>query len=311
MVDPLGEDVMRRYRLASVALLAATPLSAQTTTPVDESVVVEGQRIAAEALVRETIDGAGVIPLGRFEDKVCPGVVGLGPDQAARMLQILRANFAAFGADLQKLGCTANATVIFTPQPAEFVRKLAIKEPGYFDSSPAGIKLFTAKPRPVLSWHVIEVRDRDGNELGNSRELGMAKARILDMPAAAGAPMNARVLRNTAASKLATSSRADMLFGFAVIDAAKIQGKSMEQLADLATLHLLLEIKQDDANNPASILSLFDERPQGASPPPGLSAYDRAMIEALYRPKENNRTAAQQFSQITTAVRRAGNKGRE
>jgi hypothetical protein len=301
---------MVRVRLALLLSIAAAPLNAQTAAPPpssDENVVVEGQRVKAEAMVRDTIDGVGLLPLGRFEDKICPAVVGLAPAQADRLVQLLRANIAAFGGGLQKPGCTANATVIFTPQPADFVRQLAVKQPSYFSLSPAGIKSFTEKPRPVLSWHVIEMRDRDGNELGNSRELGMAKARILDQPAAAGAPMSAKVLRNTGATHLATSSRADMLFGFAVIDAAKIQGKSMEQLADLATLHLLLEIKQDAAAGPSSILSLFNDRPEGAAPPPGFSSYDRAMIDGLYRPQENNRTPSQQFSQIATAVRKAGN----
>ena len=299
-----------RFAAALAALLASSPVLAQagaveSPTPNDQPIVVEGQRVQAEAIVRDTLDGAGVLPLGRFEDKVCPGVVGLAAEQAERMLQVLRANVVALGGELDKPGCTANATVIFAPNPADFITKLAVKSPGYFSFSPAGLKQFTASPRPVFSWHVIEMRDRDGNELGNSRELGMAKARILDQPAAAGAPMSARVLRNTAASHLATSSRADMLFGFVVIDAARIQGKSMQQLADLATLHLLLEIKQGAATNPASILSLFDDRPPGASAPPGLSSYDRAMIQGLYGPNENNRTPAQQFSQIATAVRRA------
>jgi hypothetical protein len=301
---------MSRSRLALLVSLAAAPLSAQNapaTAPVDENVVVKGQRVQADAVVRSTLDGVGVIPLGRFEDKVCPGVVGLAPEQANRMLQMLRANVVALGGQVQDPGCTANATVIFTPSPADFVRKLAVKSPGYFDMSPRGVEQFTARPRPVISWHAIEMRDRDGNELGNSRELGMAKARILDQPAAAGAPMSARVLRNTAASHLQTSSRADMLFGFAVIDSAKIQGKSMEQLVDLATLHLLLEIKQDATPTADSILSLFDDRPANLAPPPGFSAYDRAMIEGLYRPQENNRTPSQQFSQIATAVRKAGN----
>ena len=94
-----------------------------------------------------------------------------------------------------------------------------------------------------------------------------------------------------------------------MVDAAKIQGKSMEQLAALATLHLLLEIKQDAlSSNPASILSLFAERPEGAAAPPGLSKFDRAMVEGLYGPNENNRSAAQQFSQIATAVRRVSEK---
>jgi hypothetical protein len=300
---------MFRVRLAIFASFIAAPLSAQTTN--DESIVVQGQRIQAETMVRDTLDGAGVLPLGRFEDKVCPGVVGLAPEPAEKVLQMIRANVVALGGELQKPGCTANATVIFAPNPADFITKLIVKQPGFFSFSPAGAQKFTATPRPVYSWHVIEMRDRDGNELGNSRELGMARARILDQPAAAGAPMSARVLRNTAASHLATSSRADMLFGFAVIDAARIQGKSMQQLADLATLHLLLEIKQDAANSPASILSLFDELPPGASPPPGLSAYDRAMVEALYLPNENNRTPAQQFTQIATAVRRTARPPQE
>lgn len=302
---------MPRVRLACAlaALLTCSPVLAQSEG--DESILVEGRRIQPEAVVRETLDGAGVLPLGRFEEKVCPGVVGLAAEQATRMADMLRANILAFGGEVDKPGCTANATVIFTPNPADFVTRLAVKSPGYFSFSPAGLKQFTATPRPVLSWHVIEMRDRDGNELGNSRELGMAKARILDTNAAAGAPMNARVLRNTGASHLATSSRADMLFGFAVIDAAKIQGKSMQQLADLATLHLLLEIRQDAPSNPGSILSLFDARPAGVSAPAGFSTMDRAMIDGLYRPKENNRTPSQQFSQIATAVRRAGGAQRE
>lgn len=299
----------RLFLTSAAALLIAAPLTAQNAPPanIDENVTVQGERVKAEAMVRDTLDGVGLLPMGRFEDKVCPAVVGLAPEPAERLLQRMRANVTAFGGKLEKPGCVANATVIFTPQPADFVQKLSVKQPSYFSLSPAGVKLFTEKPRPVLSWHVIEMRDRDGNELGNSRELGMAKARILDQPAAAGAPMSAKVLRNTGATHLATSSRADMLFGFAVIDAAKIQGKTMEQLADLATLHLLLEIKQDAAASPSSILSLFDDRPEGVAPPPGLSSYDRAMIDGLYKPSENNRTPAQQFSQIATSVRKAGN----
>ena len=300
-----------RIALALSALLMSTSSIAQSDNSKAEegSILVEGHRLVPETVVRETISGVGVIPLARFEDKVCPGVVGIAPAQAERMLQLIRDDVVSLGGDIQKAGCTANATVIFTPQPTDFVQKLAVRTPGYFNFSPAGLKQFTERPRPVVSWHVTEMRDRDGNELGNSRELGMAKAKILDMPAAAGAPMSARVLRNTAASHLATSSRNDMLLAFAVVDAAKIQGKTMEQLAALATLHLMLEIKQDaDSNNPASVLSLFNERPEGASAPPGLSKFDRAMVEGLYRPNENNRSAAQQFSQIATSVRRVSEK---
>ena len=73
---------MSRVRFASAlaALLISTPLTAQSTRQSDsreDPVLVEGYRLHPETAVRETISGAGVIPLARFEDKICPGVVGL------------------------------------------------------------------------------------------------------------------------------------------------------------------------------------------------------------------------------------------
>ena len=307
---------MARVRIAlvacSAAVLLAARTSAQSSAPIDESIIVEGQRVEPAAIVRSTINRAGVTPLARFEDKICPGVVGLPAAQAERLLGLIRESVASLGGKVQAPGCTANATVIFAETPTNFVRQLAKKEPGYFAFSPRQLEQFTATPRPVVSWHVTEVRDKDGNELGNSRVVGMAKQRILDQPAAAGVPMNARMLRNVNATNLATPSRQDMLFAFAVIDAQKTRGKTLGQLADFATLHLLLDIKQDaGANNRSSILSLFEERPEGHAAPTGFSAFDRAMVEALYRPSQNNRTAGQQFSQIATAVRRAGSGERQ
>ena len=118
--------------------------------------------------------------------------------------------------------------------------------------------------------------------------------------------INAQVVRNSAATRLYTNTREDMAFGFAVIDSQKLEGKTLRQLADLATLHLLLDVKQDaGTSNRSSILSLFEERPQGAAGPAELSQFDKAMVRALYSPPENNRTAAQQFAQIATAIRRS------
>ena len=98
---------------------------------------------------------------------------------------------------------------------------------------------------------------------------------------------------------------------FAVIDRQSSAGKNLRQLADIATLHLLLDIKQATAPIVrGSILSLFELRPAGISTPPNMSQFDRAMVQGLDGPNENNRTAAQQYSQIATAVRRsAGPQG--
>ena len=81
---------MSRVRFASAlaALLVSTPLIAQSD---DESILVEGQRTSINRLVSDTINDAGVEALARFEDKICPGVVGLSLQQAVKVADMIRA----------------------------------------------------------------------------------------------------------------------------------------------------------------------------------------------------------------------------
>jgi hypothetical protein len=304
---------MSRVRLASAltALLIASPLLAQSdeSRPEDESIVVEGQRTNVTHLLSTTINDAGVEPLARFEDPICPGVVGLGLAQAVKIADMIRANIVALGGKIQAPGCTPNATVILVEQPVEFVKQFAKEQPGYFTMTPREFELFTARSRPVVSWHAIETRARDGQELDGAKQLSDRSKKLFDTHAANSVGINAQVVRNSAATRLYTNTREDMAFGFAVIDSQKLPGKTLRQLADLVTLHLLLDIKQDaGAANRGSILSLFEDRPEGAAAPVELSTFDKAMVRGLYGPSENNRSAAQQFSQIATAIRRSAGK---
>ena len=304
---------MSRVRLASAlaALLIASPLIAQSeaTRPDDESIVVEGQRLSVNRLVSDTLKDAGVEALARFEEPICPGVVGLGLSQAVKVADMIRANIVALGGRIQDPGCTPNATVILTEEPVAFVKQFAKQQPGYFSMTPREFELFTARPRPVVSWHATETRARDGQELDGAKQLSDRNKKIMNTQAANSVGINAQVVRNSAATRLYTNTREDMAFGFAVIDSGKLPGKSLRQLADLATLHLLLDVRQDaGSSNRGSILSLFEVRPEGMAAPAELSAFDKAMVQGLYGPSENNRTASQQFTQIATAIRRSAGK---
>ena len=302
-----------RFAVALSALLISTPLIAQSNDPQadGESILVEGQRTSVTRLVSETINDAGVEALARFEDPICPGVVGLGLVQAGKLADLIRANILALGGKLQVPGCTPNATVIIVDQPVEFVKQFAAKEPGFFTMTPRELDQFTSTPRAVASWHVTETRDRDGQELDGSDKVSDRKKRMSGTNAQTSVAINARVVRQSAATRLYTNTREDMMFGFAIIDREKLAGKSLRQLADLATLHLLLDIKQNaGAHNRASILSLFEDRPAGAAAPTELSPFDKAMVQGLYAAPENNRTPAQQFTQIATAIRRSAGKNK-
>ena len=298
---------MTRVLAFAAALLAATavvPASAQVGVrastsaeePSGESIVVQGQRREIAQALRKLINPAESEQLARFEDEVCPMVIGMPKDWTASLIRMIRENIAAVGGKVGKPGCSVNAPIIFIDQPLELIQALAKEEPGFFNMTPRELAQFTATAKPIASWHVTETFSRDGVQLGQVGEMGVGST-------GPGAPASATINRNSAASRLYSNVREDMLAGFVVIDRQKTPGKSLRQLADIATMHLLLDVNQETRERDAgSILSLFEDRPDGAAAPLRLSKFDRGALRGFYTQRENNRTAAQQASNIARAI---------
>lgn len=295
------------------SLIAAAPLNAQigvrasTSAPPSSAadnqvIVVQGQKKQIAQALRELIKpSGGAEQLARFEDDVCPLVAGMPRDWTAVMTRMIRDNVVAVGGKVGRNDsgrkCSVNAVVIFIDQPLELVKALAEAEPGFFSMTPRELNYFTAAQRPVTSWHVTDTRDRDGKELGSVGAIG-------------GQPSDAKIVRQASASRLYSNIREDMLTGFVVIDRQATVGRSLRQLADLATMHLLLDVKQDvGARDSGSILSLFEPRPADVTAPRSMSRFDRGALSGFYTQRENNRTAAQQRNNIADAIKRgAGEK---
>lgn len=297
---------MTRVLSAAIAtLLAATALpadaqigvraSSSTSASSDqsqESVVVTGQRKAIAQALKKLIEQSDSEQFARFEDALCPIVIGMPRDWTDTLTRLIRENVIAVGGKVGKPGCTFNAAIIFIDQPLELVKAFAEEEPGYFDMTPRELQHFTAVERPVSSWHVTDMRSRDGVELGSMGSMG-------------GMPTDARIVRNAAASRLYTNVREDMLVGFVVIDRKQTPGKSLRQLADLATMHIMLDVNQEaGGRDPGSILSLFEERAQGMAVPARLSQFDRGALRGFYTQRENNRSARQQAENIASAIQK-------
>lgn len=292
---------------AAALLAAAVPAAAQvdvrgssaaeSQSPQDP-IVVQGQRRQIAQALRKLIQPSDSEQLARFEDEICPMVIGMPKDWTASLTRMIRDNVTAIGGKVGKPGCTVNAAVIFIDQPLELVKAFAEAEPGYFNMTPRELAKFTAVQRPVTSWHVTDMRGRDGEELGSVRS-------ITDPGSGANLPTDssAKVTRNFTAGRLVSPVREDMLVGFVVVDRMATPGKSLRQLADLATMHLLLDVNPDaGANDPGSILSLFEQRPEGVTPPPRLSRFDRGALRGFYTQRENNRSARQQAENIAKAI---------
>jgi hypothetical protein len=300
----------------AAALLAATaPASAQigvrastaAETESQESVVVQGQRRQIAQALRKLIAPADSEQLARFEDAICPMVIGMPKDWTATLTRMIRDNVVAVGGKVGKPGCTVNAAAIFIDQPLDLIQALAKEEPGFFNMTPRELQKFTSLPRPVASWHVTDTRGRDGEELNSVRS-------IVDPSSGAHLPVDstAKVTRNMTAGRLVSPVREDMLVGFVVVDRMATPGKSLRQLADIATMHLLLDVNQEAGErDPGSILSLFEERAEGMAAPRRLSRFDRGALRGFYTQRENNRTARQQAENIAKAIEKGAGEERE
>ena len=273
--------------VAQVGVRASTADKAQT----GNEIVVTGQKKKQEIAqaLKKLIEPTGSEQLARFEDKVCPMVIGMPRDWTIRMTRMIRDNIAAVGGKLEPAGCKPNALAIFIDQPRELVDAFHEAEPHFFNMTPREFKQFAETPGPVWSWHVTDMRGRDGQQLGQGSMNGN----------------DFSVVRNASASRLYSNVREDMLAGFVVIDRQQTVGRTLRQLADLTTMHLLLDVKPGAGKQDmGSILSLFEARGEGAAPPARFSTFDRGVLTGFYTQRENNRSATQQRENIAEAIRR-------
>ncbi len=283
-----------RFAAAALALLAAVPLSAQigvrssssTSASNEDPIVVQGRKKELVQALRQLVQPSEHEQLARFEDKVCPMVIGMPRDWTGRLTRIIRDNILAVGGTLQPEGCKPNALAIFIDQPRELVASLHKDAPFFFTMTPRQFQIFSEAPGPVWSWHVTDMRSRDGVQLAQGQINGHDFA----------------VVKQASASRLYSNIREDMLVGFVVIDRQKTIGKSLRQLGDLATMHLMLDVRQNaGARDGSSILSLFQP---GGDPPAAMSRFDKGALTGFYTQRENNRTASQQRENIADAIRR-------
>ena len=270
------------------AIALAVPVAAQQAGGDEIVVTGEKKKEIAQAL-KKLIEPTGSEQLARFEDRVCPMVIGMPRDWTASMTRMIRENITAIGGKLEPAGCKPNALAIFIDQPRELVAALHDAEPHLFNMTPREYDQFAALPGPVWSWHVTDMRDRDGNQVAQG-----------SMPGG----NDFAVVKNAAASRLYSNVREDMLGGFVVIDRQQTIGRTLRQLADLTTMHLMLDVKpgaeKQDMN---SILSLFVPRGESIVVPARFSQFDRGILAGFYTQRENNRSARQQRENIAAAIR--------
>jgi len=205
-------------------------------------------------------------PLPRFEDALCPGVVGLRQEAAEAMVGRLRANAEMLGLRMADNGdCEANVIVAFVTDGQAFLSNLEDRSSYVFAEMSRDERVaLLSEPGPARTMLRVRARSRDGMPISRRENL-------TDLPQAT---------MWMAHSKIYSATRNDILSALVLFDRDEIRGLNLDQLADYATFRALAHRLPDPAaSGDASILTLFDS---GSARPEGLTGFDRAYLAQLY-----------------------------
>jgi len=283
------------------ALAVAAPLAAQQASPSDREIVVTGERepptrneITEQARNISIIGDPRDNPLPRFEDRICPGVLGLTGDAAGYIIDRIRYNAEQFGLRISPDdgSCEANFIVAFVDDAQNQLVELA-RNNGYML---AGMSVTSRgdlldAPGAARVWVNTLTRTRDGMPTQSARDAAGAPERRgstfggtdgggnpVSNPYSSGLPPVAAT--QGANSRIFFPVREDIVSVLVLFDRAQVRGKTLLQLADYATMRGFATTRETSGEpEAATILSLFD----GPGPKPDrLTEFDLGYLGSLY-----------------------------
>lgn len=268
----------------------ATPLSAQETQapPPAEAgneivVTAEMEREAEQRLeqLTRTITRRPRTdkPLARQYDRICIAVIGLNPEFSMVLIEQMEANARRLDIPVGGEGCKPNTIIAFASNARGQIEQLREDSPWLFH------EMLDHEYERVLrgnggahAWQTTEVREIDGKPL--------AVIQVGDPPrqVQSADPFNT--------TRLGQQIRTDMTASVVVFDSTAIEGKTLQQLADYASMRSFApvdDLSEGGPNATPSILTLFED---GLEPPEGMTDFDWAYLDALYKLPRNARGAA-------------------
>jgi hypothetical protein len=267
---------LRRLAVLVLPLLAPSALAAQDAPapPADQPGIVvtaKGQSLDPTVVTRQARQVTRDTdlrdePLPRFDGFACPGVIGLSAEYAQMLVGRMRMIAEELHIPLAPNGnCHPNIFVSFTEDGRADMA--AIQKKTHLLSDVIDVQErqeLLDEPGPVRVLSVVETRMQNGAQMPRRKNL-------TEIPTAT---------MEGGQSLISTATERHITQVIVLIDRAHASGKTLHQLADYAVMRVFARTRDaKGANAPVSILGLFDE---GATPPDGMTAFDRAYLAALY-----------------------------
>ncbi len=270
---------MRAVVLATALVLSLGPFSARADPPSASPqsttvapVIVPGKVKRTPALEKQVHGYVNTVlahtPERRvmsWRDPICPLVGGLPTEQGEYMLARFSEVMQEVGAPIAPETCHVNLFVIVTDQPERLLEAWYRHDPGMYGAArPRAIGVFIETRRPVRAWY--------------NAHLGKAGG----IPFAVSTGTYGTTIQNNHVdnSRLTRNDELDADSVLVVIDARRLQGIKLQQVADYALMIGLTEIDPDArfADAP-TILNLFEK---DAPQEDGMTAWDKAFLAAIY-----------------------------
>lgn len=268
------------------ALVLAAGLLIQVQAPVQapptqepaqlEDVEVEARRLRSviQDFVGEIAAPAGVRGPARWNRPVCIGVVNLRAEFARYIVDRTSDVARELGVTAGEPGCSPNVLIIAADDGRALADSIVQERRGAFRPGGSGMTRslraldeFRTSDAPVRWWHISAPVDSESGALA-TRLPGY------DAPSTA-------VSR---ASRIRTDIRDDLFKAIIVIDADKVTGVTLAQLADYCALVSLAQV------DPAADVASFDTVLNVFMDPvtPGLTDWDMDYLRALYGVEQNS-----------------------
>lgn len=269
-----------------VAVAGAGAACAQGSSPADEIAVTAKSPHRTEAIRKlvETISRPVDGSLATYDEAPCVRVLGLaeGYDRVLADQMIYAVSLA--GLTPMTAGCRPNLVLVIADDVRGKLAELA--KSGRSGLDRVDLRKMMRVKGPAFVTAITQVRSSDG-------EVAMSAA-------SAGLMRDAPVLKVRDASIISAVSHREVLGAIVLIEAKATIGRTLRQIADYAVLRGLARLSDDvPPTGERTILTLFDR-----SPPPGMTAFDRTYLSALYQGRPEIR-APERKREIAAAISRA------
>lgn len=218
--------------------------------------------------------------IARWENGVCPKVMGLQPQAAAQVADRIKAVAKTVGAPVptDSRACRSNVEIVVTPQPQALLDALRKTNPDVlgFSAGPSQTARMAIIDRPIQAWYVTATRDDAG--VMHPDEL------VDDCAIRTGSRWNCITL--VSGFSLSDGLKSDFVNALVVVDSSKVGALQIGALADYVTMEALAQTQAADSCRPLpTVTNLVSAGCMDANRPGALTETDMAYLRALYRVK--------------------------